>query len=141
MSRSGYSDDYEYCNLWAQTVKRAIEGKRGQAFLRELIEALDALQVKSLIDENLITDTGEVCALGAVGKSRGLQMAGLDPTDPERMGQIFGISTALAKEIVYQNDEWHSFRNGADRWKHMRQWAEKNLTKDPANSDQGRGGV
>ena len=50
MSRSGYSDDYEGLGLYRQTVENALRGKRGQAFLRELLEALDALDEKKLIE-------------------------------------------------------------------------------------------
>lgn len=45
MSRSGYSygaDDVQ-ANLCLGAVKQAIRGQRGQAMLRELIQALDAL--------------------------------------------------------------------------------------------------
>ena len=47
MSRSGYSDDYEPSNIamWRGQVASAMRGKRGQAFLRELIEALDAFPI------------------------------------------------------------------------------------------------
>ncbi len=38
MSRSGYQDDCEGLNLYRGTVRRAIRGKRGQAFLRELAD-------------------------------------------------------------------------------------------------------
>jgi hypothetical protein len=45
MSRSGYSDD---CSgrelvLWRGAVASALRGRRGQAFLRELVDALDAV--------------------------------------------------------------------------------------------------
>ena len=46
MSRSGYTDDNEdplANGRWWQAVKRSLEGKRGQALLRELVEALDAM--------------------------------------------------------------------------------------------------
>lgn len=46
MSRSGYTDEYGdgdplALGRWRQAVKRSIEGKRGQAMLRELLEALE----------------------------------------------------------------------------------------------------
>lgn len=43
MSRSGYVDDYEYLELYRASVERAIRGKRGQAFLRELAKVLDSV--------------------------------------------------------------------------------------------------
>lgn len=44
MSRSGYNDDCDGWALirWRGAVNSAINGKRGQAFLRELVAALDA---------------------------------------------------------------------------------------------------
>lgn len=49
MSRSGYCDDGE--NGWATicwrgAVKSALRGKRGQSFLLELAEAMDAMPTK-----------------------------------------------------------------------------------------------
>ena len=47
MSRSGYSEDGDYDNpsylLWPSIVERTIKGRRGQAFLREMLETLDAM--------------------------------------------------------------------------------------------------
>lgn len=85
MSRSGYSEDYDSefnnsADLWQQAVTRALLGKRGQAFLRELAEALDALPVKRLV-KNKFEASGEVCALGAVAVRRGMVMSDVDPED------------------------------------------------------------
>lgn len=44
MSRSGYSDDCDHIELWRAAVDAAVSGKRGQAFLRELLGALDAMR-------------------------------------------------------------------------------------------------
>lgn len=133
MSRSGYSDDWDGSDweliCWRGAVLSAIRGKRGQAFLRELIEALDALPGKILIDEDLARN-GEVCALGAVGKKRGLEMSRVDPEDRDAVGELFGIAPALAAEIVYENDEAY-FGPGTEtpehRFARMRKWAEENL--------------
>lgn len=59
MSRSGYVDDM--CDEWAMiryrgAVKSAIRGKRGQAFLREMLAALDAMPEKRLTAGALIFD-------------------------------------------------------------------------------------
>ena len=88
MSRSGYSDDSDDsddCNDWAfirwrGAVDSAILGRRGQRLLKEMRQALDAMPVKQLIAEELERD-GLVCALGAVGRARGLNMTGIDPED------------------------------------------------------------
>ena len=69
MSRSGYSDECDGWDLirWRGAVASAIRGQRGQAFLREMLSALDAMPEKRLISEELERD-GEVCAMGAVGQ-------------------------------------------------------------------------
>lgn len=133
MSRSGYSDDCTGWALicWRGAVAQAIRGKRGQQFLRDLVTALDALPTKRLIDEELEAD-GEVCALGSVGKLRGIAMAGLDPYDREGVAQTFGIARALAAEIMFENDDgfWRH-DTPEQRWVRMRQWAVDNLKAQP----------
>jgi hypothetical protein len=107
MSRSGYDDGCD--DGWAMiryrgAVKSAIRGRRGQAFLRDLLATLDAMPEKKLIEGELETPDG-VCALGALGRARGIEMKGLDPEDAEHVAAVFGVAPALAREIVYENDE------------------------------------
>lgn len=130
MSRHGYSDDMD--DQWALircrgAVKSSIRGKRGQAFLKELITGLDALPEKILIVEELEQD-GQVCALGSVGRLRGMDMSKVDPEDFDSVKLAFGIPEALAREIMYENDEY--CRDDADRWQRMRKWATDNLAED-----------
>ena len=70
MSRSGYSDDWDIGDnsgwLYRGAVERAIKGKRGQAFLKEMLAAMDALPEPKLIAEELEQE-GAVCAIGSVG--------------------------------------------------------------------------
>ncbi|MGO0633404.1 hypothetical protein ACTORR_25850 [Pseudomonas sp. SAR267] len=141
MSRSGYSDDCSGWGLicWRGAVAAAIRGKRGQAFLVELRDALDAMP-----DKRLVTDTleagGEFCTLGALGAKRGLDMSLIDAHDRESVAQAFGIAEALAAEIVYENDEspgqfvqddvgrWVLIRDTPEsRWQRMRNWVESNI--------------
>lgn len=133
MSRSGYTDDIENSwdfIRWRGAVNSAINGARGQAFLRELLIALEALPQKRLISEELQDpyDAGAVCAIGAVGKARGLDMSKLDPEDREAVAKAFGIAPALAAELVYQNDEgcWLSELPEC-RYDRMRLWIEKHI--------------
>lgn len=129
MSRSGYTDDCEGWSLvcWRGAVESAIRGKRGQAFLREMRDALDALPVKRLIAYELEAG-GEVCAIGAVGKRRGLTMQDIDPYDPDQVGAAFGIASAMAAEIEYMNDEaWCSNATPEQRFERMRKWIEVNI--------------
>jgi len=130
MSRSGYSDDIE--DQWAAicyrgAVTSAIKGKRGQAFLKEMLTAIEALPEKKLIYGELEAG-GEVCAIGSVGKARGIDMKGLDPEDIERVARVFGISTALAREIVYMNDEYWPFNETPEvRHARMCQWIKEHI--------------
>ena len=105
MSRSGYTDDGEHVGLWRANVARTIHGKKGQAFLREMLAALDAMPVKRLIAEDLQRPDGEVCAIGAVGVKRGVDMASVDPDEYGDVARLFGIKAMLAQEIEYVNDE------------------------------------
>jgi hypothetical protein len=108
VSRSGYSDDYDEDGtggLWRGAVERSIKGKRGQAALRELAAAMDAMPIKTLAAESLITDDGEFCTLGVLGQARGIDMKPIDPDDWEAVARVFNIAPAMVREIVYENDE------------------------------------
>lgn len=124
MSRSNYSDDLDtnVLNLWRGSVMRAIKGRRGQAFLKELLAALDALPEKVLISEALKDESGDVCAIGAVCVRRGLNVAAIDPEDPDSVANAMGIARALAQEIAYFNDERFDHCTPAQRFKYMREW-------------------
>lgn len=138
MSRSGYSEDLDNWDLirWRGAVKSAIRGKRGQAMLRELLAALDAMPVKELIAENLVDADGCYCTLGVLGAARGLDLASIDAEDPHSVAEAFGIPRALAAEIEYENDDggpWlphHHTEAPAARWARMRRWVAKHLKDD-----------
>ena len=111
MSRSGYSDDIDAgeLGLWRGAVQRAIGGKRGQQLLRDLLVALDSMEDKRLYPGSFSTSDGEYCALGVVGKMRGVKMDDLgddDDCDTGLVGNRFNIARALAAEIMYLNDEY-----------------------------------
>jgi len=130
MSRSGYTDGCDGWDLirWRGAVKSAIRGKRGQAFLREMLSALDALPDPVLITEELIDPDGDVCAVGSVGQARGMDMSLIDYEEPEEIAKAFGIARALASEIAFENDEgWHRDEKPADRFKRMRKWVTNQL--------------
>lgn len=137
MSRSGYNEDCNEWDLirWRGAVNQAIKGRRGQAFLKEMLAALDALPDKKLIDRDLECG-GEVCAIGAVGKYRGIDMSGLDPEDRESVAAKFGIAPALAAEIVFVNDEDFGYwRRDAEtpeaRFIRVRKWIENKIINPP----------
>jgi hypothetical protein len=125
MSRSGYSDDIDDLELgrWRGQVNSAIRGKRGQTLLKDLLAALDNMPEKVLIAKELEASDGGVCALGAVGKARHIDMRGIDPEEYETVASLFNIAEQLAREIAYQNDEgaWHD-ETPEQRFIRMRKW-------------------
>ena len=140
MSRSGYSDDCDGWALicWRGAVNSALKGRRGQAALREIVSALDAMPVKELAADSLVSPDGQFCTLGALGAARGMPITDLVPDDPEGIADKFGIATAMVREIVYENDEcspWLPYpqkETPANRWARMRRWADGNIQKHGA---------
>lgn len=138
MGRSGYCEDgdYEHANLYRGSVERAIRGRRGQAFLKELLAALDAMPEKKLIEGALVEDSGAVCALGAVAVKRGINTEPLEVEFEEgrhdQIAKAFGIAESMAREIVYMNDEhaWSS-ETPEKRFERMRQWVASEI-RDPS---------
>jgi len=123
MSRSGYSEDIDQWDLirWRGAVTSALRGARGQALLRDMLAALDSLSGKRLIAGEL-EEAGEVCALGAVGRLRGVDMRDIDPEDYEQVAPAFNVADALAREVMFQNDEAFSHETPEQRWSRMRAW-------------------
>jgi hypothetical protein len=140
MARSGYADDGDYgaTNLWRGAVTRALSGKRGQAFLKELLSALDGLPEKKLIEGSL-AEEGQFCALGAVAHARGLDVSVVQKPDPDdyygnadEMASMFGIARAMAAEIMYMNDEYldsyiHKDVSPERRYEVVRDWVAKHI--------------
>lgn len=128
MSRSQYCDDSDNWQLikWRGMVCSATRGRRGQQFLKDLLAALDAMPDKSLIANELEEDGG-VCAIGSLGKARGVDMSKLDPEEPEAVAAAFDIATCLAQEVVYMNDEVNWHETPGQRWERMRAWVVKQI--------------
>jgi hypothetical protein len=133
MTRSGYSDDYDsnYIYLFRAVVNRTIKGKRGQAFLRELRDALEAMPDKRLIEDDLQTPEGAVCALGAVGQARGLDMSKLTPDYSDQIAKAFRISETLAREIAYVNDDDFNYQDETpeDRYVRVLCWVKEQIVE------------
>lgn len=72
---SRFNDDYDdedfnnQAALYQANTDRALAGKRGQAFLKEMEEALLMLPQKRLIN-GAVCKEGEVCAIGALAVKR-----------------------------------------------------------------------
>jgi len=162
MNRSGYSDDYDssdFSHVRHQgSLSRAINGKRGQAFLIALIAALDALPERVLIAQEFASN-GCFCALGAVANVRGIDPSNLDYDDYEALAKTFGIAESLARDVMNTNDDvndkrWiemqienpspgypHYGRTTTSvrvpdelapqkRWQYVRDWAQAKLIKE-----------
>lgn len=156
MGRSGYSEDYGdddplALGRWRGAVRSAQNGKRGQAFLRECLAALDAMPEKKLYSGHLVGEDGSCCTMGAVVKARGLEVpeiireieAEAEECDYQ-MGEaadyaadLLDIAHALAREIAYENDEV-CWKSPEERWAHMRRWVANRIV-EPAPSPGGGG--
>lgn len=140
MSRSGYiedCDDYLEMGRWRGRVASAMRGKRGQALLRDLRDALDAMPVKRL-GANSFQAGGDFCTLGVLGHARGLEMADLEPKpqyewredecDADLIGERFNVASSMAQEIMYMNDEaFYSNEDPEHRWVRMRAWVDTKI--------------
>ncbi len=109
MSRSGLVDGCDLDPLeygrWRAQVASTIRGKRGQSTLKEILAALDAMPVKELAANSLVSPEGQYCTLGALGAARSMDMSDIDPDDRESVASAFNITEQLAAEIMYLNDE------------------------------------
>lgn len=137
MSRSNYSYDLEqpFLAMWRGQVASAIRGKRGQKFLSDLLAALDAMPEKVLIANELQDIEGNVCAIGALGKARGVDMARIDPEDYDQVADAFDIAHQLAQEVEYMNDEYMNDERlygetPQNRWRRMRDWVAGLIAKE-----------
>lgn len=150
MSRSGYNDDCwdadgsaEWAMIrWRGAVESAIRGARGQAFLRELLDALDAMPEKRLIAHSF-QQGGGCCTLGVIGASRGVPMPEIDPDDfdefedPARIrkqaSSVLNIAPALAAEIMFFNDDAGGWSETPEqRWSRMRAWVVEQIRQRAA---------
>jgi hypothetical protein len=148
MSRSGYNDDCDGegypLALWRGTIANATRGKRGQRFFRDLVAALDEMPVKRLIAKELQTPEGDVCALGCLGKKRGVDLSDLDVEEMadnyDFLGRTFDIASQLSQEVMYINDEasrkplrregmrWvQEEETPEERWTRVRAWAARQI--------------
>lgn len=148
MSRSGLheaefdsrEDVLAYGRFRAAT-HSAIRGKRGQKLLCDLRDALDAMPVKELIADKLITPQGEVCAVGCLMQARGIdKIDHIDYADFEGIAKMLGVNEKVIQEIEFLNDqgyaEWLPLPNVGynqefmkrdrpdERWRYLREWVD-----------------
>ena len=137
MARHGYEDDIDdplAIGRWRGNVKRAISGKRGQAFLRDLAAALDAMPEKRLVSGVLQAKDGDCCAIGAVCKARGKDYTSHEDDEPYDLEELnaalageLNIAQCLVQEAEYENDEGPQAETPEQRWQRMRRWVSKKL--------------
>lgn len=151
------NDDILAHGRWRAQVRSATYGRRGQKLLKDMLAALDALPEPRLIagdlvftgepqwshpspDEDIILGgdqlvdgsgrvvrVGDVCALGALGLARGMDMSKLDPHEAESVADAFDIAHQLAREIVYENDEGGYSETPEQRFIRIRRWVERQI--------------
>lgn len=97
---------------------------------------MDAMPVKRLVDGVLEAD-GEFCTLGVIAHSRGVKAE--HPDCVEEAQRLLDIADAMAREIVYENDEAGYYTNcnpqtgryepetPEQRWVRMRDWVSSKI--------------
>jgi len=140
------AEEWQYA-LWQATVKRSLNGKRGQAMLRRLEQALLELPEKRLITGSTAeAENGQpgVCALGALGwwnlreagwdEQRAFEEVPSHETDfetAEWASATFDVSFTMAWEIAFQNDEVCFTESPEERYEYMLKWVRARIKAEP----------
>lgn len=124
--------NYKEFNINKSNVGRSINGKRGQAYLKELLYVLDSMDTKALlkIDRCLFMYTPD-SVFGVMLKSRG----GIDPYYYHYQGghtvtslsKVLNISRGLVAEIIQKT---YLDEDNGDRWRTLRTWVAKQIKQD-----------
>lgn len=136
MSRSGFNEGYDDDDQWRAAlyqgqIASATRGKRGQALLRDILIGMNGMIVKRLIANELEEADGAVCAIGAAGRLRGVDMSKIDPDDADTVAAEFNVADCLAREIVWINDDLGPRGETPEqRFIRMRRWLRREI-KDP----------
>lgn len=141
--------DYEMEPLdqgrWDHNLHQTIRGKKGQALLRDLERALVEMPEKRLIADDLVSETGECCTVGALcayrkSKAEGLSFRqaalALPNIDTQELGEREGLSSPLAWFLVYQNDDSYEFGrlSPEDRYTQVLAWVRRVLRPESGGS-------
>lgn len=129
--RINYSEDEDYpgqFELWQANCVRSLRGKHGQEELRQLRIALLALPDKRLIHGLLEDDEGGVCAVGAYGKHKGLDLSTFAvDSDTDEVGIAGGMPSLVAWKVVEMNDIELDHVTPEQRYSRMLAWIESQL--------------
>jgi hypothetical protein len=131
MGRISYSDDEDYpgqFELWQANCERSLRGAKGQQELAQLRAALLALPEKRLIHELLEDEEGGVCAIGAYGKHKGLDLSRFEvDSDTDQVGIAGGMPDLVAWKVVEMNDMEFDHLTPEQRYEKMLAWVESKL--------------
>lgn len=129
--RLSYQDEEDYpgqFDLWQGNCERSLRGKRGQEELSILRDALLEIPEKRLILGSLVDEEGEVCAVGAYARHKGLDLNAFDPEeDTDAVGVAGGMPRLVAWKVVEMNDLSFDHLTPEDRWKMMLEWVDSKL--------------
>lgn len=136
--RISYSDEEDFPGqffLWQANCERSLGGRLGQAALRELEAALVALPTKRLIANDLQTPEGDVCAIGALARHKGItpspegNVRGFDPEyEMEEIGVECGMPRMVAWKAVEKNDIELGYVTPEERYTRMLDWVRSELS-------------
>lgn len=130
MSRSGYYEDDGCEDTWAHirwrgAVASAMRGKKGQAFLKECLAALEAMPDKKLAGQTYEAE-GAYCTLGVVGKQRGIDLSRFDSDYfDESYEEDFGVNSKVLREIIWENDGFTGWYDELGEWNSINMRVEK----------------
>lgn len=100
-----YDNDSEYVELdigrWEWNLRQTIDGRKGQRALRQLEAALLAMPARRLIESELATPTGEVCAVGAA----------IAYAEAQRHGISFDDA---ARRLAAEDTSWEGFEQAIE---------------------------
>lgn len=124
--RFNYSEDEDFdgqFELYEANCSRSLCGKKGQAELRILRDALLAMPKKELIHEALHDEDGGMCAIGAYAQAKGVDIKTLDPEDAtDEVGQEAGMPRLVAWTVVMKNDIDFDRHTPEKRYQAMLNW-------------------
>ena len=134
MSRSGFHEmeDWDRESILSSgrvrgQVASASRGKRGQAFLKTALAALDNMEDKRLSGGTFGVKDGCMCFMTSIATETGRAsvFSGVRNRDDdgegvcENLAQAFDVAPVLIKDLVWDNDEY-PYDGPADRWGKMR---------------------
>lgn len=144
--------------LWEQSLRNAMNGRRGQQALRDLRDELLEMPVKELIGDSLSDGKG-VCTVGAFVIARRMKRDGVtreqavkdlfeqevaDQWDPEfgfedtyeieqrtiACAVDVGLAKTLAVELAFTNDLFYK-ATPEERYQKVLAWVEKRIIEEP----------